>query len=171
MFLFEACLVYISWIMQSQMRILMHRFWNHSDRHSLKQNICVSSVTSRKLETFMLLGPNCAYHMMYTPNTQVYCTFKFTCLLFVEVTNHFIQWQYHNIIKKWPFKKTKSYPNYSTSTLGSLAKHPCNTMADIILYKRNKVKGFTNSDKKMSSKEYTLQVWSHTFCVILRQTL
>lgn len=105
MFLFEACLVYISWIMQ--MRIIMHQFWNHvSDLHSLKQNIRVSSVTSKRLETFMLLGPNCAYHMMDAPYTQVYCTFKFIRLLFVEVTNHFIRWHYHNTIKKWPFKKT-----------------------------------------------------------------
>lgn len=60
------CLVYISWIMQSQMWIIMHYLSNDvSDLHSQKQNKCVSSVTSKRLETFMLLGPDCAYHLMY----------------------------------------------------------------------------------------------------------
>lgn len=66
-------------------------------------------------------------------NTEVYCTFKFIRFLFVEVTNRFLQLQYPNIIiiiiKKWPYKKTKQK---TTPTLGSPAKHPCNTMADII---------------------------------------
>lgn len=158
------------------LHLLNHANANHNASvlescYSLKQNIRVSSVTSKRLETFMLLGPNCAYHMMYTPNTQVYCTFKFIRLLFVEVTNNFIRWQYHNIIKKWPFKKTNVTQTTPLQHLAPLQNIHATQWLTSHCIKGIRLKALQIQTKKMSSKEYTLQVWSHTFCVILRQTL